>query len=58
MLNNPDNTEEMVNELNEVEMKIKNLKAMLKNKLGTGFVSKMFGFLLQSNLSLSDVLAI
>lgn len=36
MLNNPDNTEEMVNELNEVEMKIKNLKAMLKNKLGTG----------------------
>nr|XP_022323626.1 tudor domain-containing protein 5-like [Crassostrea virginica] len=35
MLNNPDNTEEMVNELNEVEMKIKNLKAMLKNKLET-----------------------
>lgn len=32
MLNNPENTEEIVNELNEVEIKIKNLKTLLKNK--------------------------
>lgn len=35
MLNNPENTEEIVNELNEVEIKIKNLKTLLKNKEGT-----------------------
>lgn len=34
MLNNPENTEEIVNELNEVEIKIKNLKTLLKNKEG------------------------
>lgn len=39
MLNNPENTEEIVNELNEVEIKIKNLKTLLKNKEGRFCIS-------------------
>lgn len=43
MLNNPENTEEIVNELNEVEMKIKNLKTLLKNKQGRFCISEDLG---------------
>lgn len=41
MLNNPENTEEIVNELNEVEIKIKNLKTLLKNKEGRFCISEL-----------------
>lgn len=34
MLNNFENIEEIVNEFNEVEIKIKNFKILLKNKEG------------------------
>lgn len=43
MLNNPENTEEIVNELNEVEIKIKNLKTLLKNKQGRFCISEDLG---------------
>lgn len=50
MLNNPENTEEIVNELNEVEIKIKNLKTLLKNKEGRFCISEDWGQLYNPRL--------
>lgn len=50
MLNNPENTEEIVNELNEVEIKIKNLKTLLKNKEGRFCISEDWGQLYNPQL--------
>lgn len=50
MLNNPENTEEIVNKLNEVEMKIKNLKTLLKNKEGRFCISEDWGQLYNPRL--------
>lgn len=50
MLNNPENTEEIVNELNEVEIKIKNLKTLLKNKEGRFCISEDLGQLYNPRL--------
>lgn len=50
MLNNPENTEEIVNKLNEVEIKIKNLKTLLKNKEGRFCISEDWGQLYNPRL--------